>query len=171
MFIGALEENLITQKYLIASTHTYYDTLTWCVQKQKPIPQWENYFHICRDPMVYLLFTGIAIVILGHGYFMEQFERYPKWDWNKFVCNCIRGTLGFPNTYNPTFHTTRFGYIIILLTGISVTTVINTMFMIFITNPILEPQVQSIQEIVRQKFSLMGDQFALHQILQQNQVN
>lgn len=171
MFIGALEENLVTQNSLIASHSFYHDVITWCIQRQKPIPIWKSYFYICKDPIVYVVGALEVVFVIGLAYFAERFERHPKWDIYQLAFNGVCAYVGFSCTFKPTFHITRFGFFIVLFAAIVFTTTKNSMLIVFITSPIYDPQIQSIQEIVSRNFNLMGDPFALYQISQQNEVN
>lgn len=156
---------------LIASRSYYHNKLTWCVQKQKPIPSWIILFYACTDLRVHLtvFIQSIAIVMLL--YYMEQFERYPKSDWYKIITNGFACFLGFACEFKPTILLSRLVYFLILLANIVFTATINGVLVLFVTSPILNPQVQNIQEIIGQKYIIMGDRFTLYQISQQNEVN
>lgn len=172
LFIGALEENQITQNRLIASRSYYHDAYHWCVSKRIPIPLWKHFFHICTDRLAYAIFFVESIVVLSCAYYGQQFERTAtKWDWNYIVINAFRSYLGFPCTLFPKSNILRIGYISCLFAGIIFTTVTTSMFVLFVTVPKLGSQIQSVEEIIREKFTLMGEQIVLHHILLQNEVN
>lgn len=46
IFIGALDENIITNEYFDASHPYYHDSLIWCARERKPIAKWKNFFSI-----------------------------------------------------------------------------------------------------------------------------
>jgi hypothetical protein len=43
IFIGGLEENVITKNYFKATRFYYHEKLTWCCEKNKSLPFAENY--------------------------------------------------------------------------------------------------------------------------------
>lgn len=82
-----MEENSVTKNYLETSHHYYYDILTWCIQSSKPKPFSKRITHLCRDPKVFIMFAVAAVLVGFLAFFIQQFERNPKWDWNHFVVN------------------------------------------------------------------------------------
>ena len=156
----------------MASRSYYHDILTWCVQKSQPIPVWKNILYLCNDPLVYAILTIIAVMLYSLGYFCQQFERFrPKWDWNQFAFNGFCTILGFPCCYNPKTTSNRLGFMGVLLGSIAfVCTLSSVLIELFITS-ILNPQVQSVQEIIDGNFKLVVDRFAFHKISQQTEVN
>lgn len=67
LFIGGLEENLITAKNLIASQAYYHDTLVWCVEKSKQSPMWLNLFHLISSPIINTSVGVSRELILSHA--------------------------------------------------------------------------------------------------------
>lgn len=171
IFIGALEENLITNKHLVASHPYHHDHITWCVQKRKPIPVWKNVFYLCNNPLLYLILTLESVTVLIGGYIFQMFEPRQKWDYNKFIIEGFRCMLGFPCSFSPETCTIPSGYIFMLFAGIINAVVMNVALILLTTNPVLNLQIQSIQEIIDGSFTLMVDGFAFKQILGQNKVN
>lgn len=171
IFIGALEENLITKKHLIATRSYYYERITWCVQKSQPIPLWKNIFYLCNDPLVYLIPFMLGILVYCIGYYCEQFERHPKWDWFKFTINGFGCMLGMPCTYNPTITATRIGILLCLFSAIIFVSLISAALMQLVMTPILNPQIKSVQEIIAGSFKLVGNRFLIEKISQQKEVN
>ena len=160
----------MTNKHLEASRSYYHDALTWCVQKSQPIPLWRYVFYLCNDPLVYIIFTITGLVVLSLGYYLQQFERHPKWDWNKFIFNGYSSFLGFPCCYNPRITANRIGFMFCLLGGIIFVCTLTTVLFDLALTPILKPQVQSIQGIIDGNFKLVGDRFAFQKISQQTKV-
>lgn len=171
IFIGALEANLIANEHLAASRSYCHDILTWCVRKSQPIPVWKNIFYLCNDPWVYGIFTPQVVMAFCLGYYLQQFERHPKWDWLKLTFNGFICTLGFPCCYDPKTTANRIGFMACLLGYIVITCVISSILMQLAITPIISPQVQSVGEIVNGNFQLVGDRFAFRKISQQMEVN
>lgn len=170
IFIGALNENLITKNSLIASRPYNHDRITWCVQKRKQIPVWKSIFHLSRDPLVWVIFGVLVFVVLGFAYTLQQFEPRQKWDWNRLVTDGLRSCLGFQSDYNPENTGHRLAFSCILLGLILFSIVLNTGILFIFTNPILRPQIQSIQQIIDEDFILIGDGFAFENCMEQNEV-
>lgn len=170
IFIGALGENLITSKYLLASNSYYHRASTWCVQKCQPIPKRENLLYLCRDPVVYAIFTVSVVAVLAAAYFVQQFEPPPQMDWHHIFINGFPCILGFSCHYHAKNNPNRILFAFFLMASTVFVIIINSVAFSFITTPILQPQIKTIQEIVSNKFSLTGDRFVLMKLLQKTEV-
>lgn len=164
-----MDENLITNKYLIASRPYYYDYFTWCVQSQQPIPLWKNFFHLCNDWAVWLATTIVTVVLVAIGYYTTQFEDRPR-NWNECHLFVLGAAVGMGVAFNPQTNMVRFLFLLGLFGGIVFATTLNSIIMASVTAPILKKQVTSISEITNGEFELVGDRFAFIQMSQQNQV-
>lgn len=172
IFIGGLEENLNTQKHLVATRFYYYDKLTWCVQKSQLLSLWTKISSYgCSDPRVFIFLSFAALSAIFSGYIFEQLEpeSHNSWDWNRTWLNAIRCYFGFSCEYNPTINVTRAGYMFLLFGSIICVTTISTRFIGLHVKNYFSPQVETIQEIIENQFDLVGNQHAL-QMLQQNKV-
>lgn len=78
--------------------------------------------------------------------------------------------LGFPCTYRPTNNANRLLFISVLFGGILFVIVVTTFVIKLYTSPIYNSQTETIAEILDNNFDLVGGQFALQKLLQQNQV-
>lgn len=170
ILIGALEENLPTNQFFIASRHYYYDILTWCVQIRKRVPLWKNVLYLCCDPIAYALFAFTVVLATFLGYFMQQFEPCTGWDWNHIMITGLGTVLvgQVPFTVTTTFF--RIFVISIQFGSILYTTIMSSFLIIFITYPLLNPQITSISEIFDGNFNLVGNQFAFNKISERNEV-
>lgn len=171
IYLGTLAENHVAETKLIASYVFYQYSLTWCVQKRKEIPMHQLAFHICRDPMVFLAFTVTILVVVWGTYFTQMFERHSNWDYNAILFNGTCLLLGFSCPYNPENAANRIGYAFFLWGSIIFVTLITTTITVLFTLRIYRPQVETISEILDSHFDLIGSQFVLQQLLQQNEVN
>lgn len=170
MFIGGLDENVKTNKYLIASQSYYHDSLTWCVQQRKAIPLWQNLFHICHNPIIWAIFFVAVIMEISSVYILEQFEYRTKWDWHRIFFDGLRIHMGFSCVYNPKNNASRVLYLFILFACIIFTITISSTLLQFIASPILSTQVKTVQQIIDEQFTLIGGGFEL-QKLNQSEVN
>lgn len=170
VYIGTLEENSLTDKYL-ASTQSYHtDSLTWCVQKAKQVPVYSKIFYLCNDPIVYAVFILQNTVLCIVCYYLQQFER-PQWDYLGISFNGVCLFLGFPCPYQANNNANRVLFMSILLGGIIFVTTLSTIVIKLSTSPIYNTQIQTIDEIVdNYHFDLVGSPFALHELQQQNEV-
>lgn len=169
MLIGALEENLITKKYLNASQSYYHDCLTWCVQKHQPIPRWKSVFYLCTDVNVYVTFLFFAFLTIGCAYYLMKVERDKK-DWHYITLIAITICIGYSHPYRPKSDPLRVLITIGLFAGTIFYTVLTSQLVIRVTVPHFEPQISSITEITNGDFTLAGDHFALQKISHQNEV-
>lgn len=171
IFIGALDENILTKEYFDASHSYYYDSLTWCVRQRQPIAKWKNFFRLCRDPTVYTIYTIMSISVVFTCYFMQQYEfLQPKWDGLSILLMAIANVCGSGSNYKPKIASHRIFFIIGVLGGILLNIILTSFTVIFMSNQIFGNQIESIQEIVENRFDLVGDGFALQQLNRNKQV-
>lgn len=70
VFIGVLNGNVLTDKYIGASSAYYQNTLTWCIQSKKPVPQGENFiFQTLHDWQIILFLALISFNLLINIFF------------------------------------------------------------------------------------------------------
>lgn len=170
LFIGALEENLITNGSLIASSSYYYDEIRWCIPKPKPLPLWNAILHICTDPIVFIAFSLHAIFITAGCYFIQQFEHHQKWDLYRISVNGIRCYAGYGCPYKPKNNANRLGAAGVFLGSFLFNIILCTKITMLSTTPIHDAQLKSITTAIDNGFQLVGDRFVYQKILQQNQV-
>lgn len=144
----------------------------WCVKNKQPIPIWKNIFRICTDIYVWLLYTIMSFVALFFGYFIQQFEDLqPKWDYCKIFLAAFCAVLGFPNEYKPHLISHRIFFIFCLFGNLIFGILIVVFFMKALSSTMFyENQIESVQEIINMSFDLKGDDFALQQLMKQNEV-
>lgn len=102
---------------------------------------------------------------------MEQFEYHPKWDWNRILFDGVRVHLGLSCVFNPTNNATRVLYLFVLLGCIIFTITISSTLLQFMASPLLSPQVDTIQHIIDEQFTLIGGHFEFDKLKQLNGVN
>lgn len=169
IFIGALEENLITRNHLIASRPYYHDCLTWCVQIRQPMPRWQSVFYMCTDIRVYVSFTFFAFFAIGCAYYLQKTEPHKK-DWHYITLFALTVCIGYPHSYRPKGNPLRVLFSIGRFGGILFYIVVTTVLLLRITVPQYMPQINSVAEITKGDFTLAGDRFAFQKISQQNEV-
>lgn len=103
-------------------------------------------------------------------YFLEQFEYHPKWDCHRIFFDGLRIHIGFSCLYNPRNNATRVLYLFILFACIIFTITVSSTLLQFMASPILSPQVETIQEIIDEQFSLIGGPFEYLKMTQQSEV-
>lgn len=170
IFVGALDENLLTHKYFIASRAYYHDSLTWCVQKRKPIAMWKRALYLCTDVKVYVL-TPLSVVLFQIPLYVFQQLESPKRCSTDLLLNALCICLGFPCTLRPKSNPCRILIISCLFASIIIVVVTASVSIRSITTPMLNPQIDSIKQITNGEFSLVGDRFAFLKMLHQNEVN
>lgn len=166
-----MEENAVTKSYFQASNDYYRKVLTWCLQKARPIQIWKNIFHLCNNPIIYLIMTLEYLIIIFFAYYFQQFERGRKWEWNKIVFEGFRCLLSFPCRYNPKNLMARAGYVLVLYYAFIFSNILNLHLIYIFQNSIFDYQIQTIREIINDDFTLIGDKNVYGNILKQNVVN
>ena len=160
----------MTNKHLEASRSYYHDALTWCVQKSQPIPLWKYVLYLCNDPLVYIIFTITGLVVYSLAYYLQQFERHPKWDWFRISETGFRIYTGFACPYRAKNSSHRIFAAAVFLGAFLFNVVLCAKVIMFLTTSIQDIQVKSTEEIVKGNFQLIVDRFSYEKILQQNQV-
>lgn len=170
ILIGALDETLLTNQYYAASHPYSQNSLTWFVQKRKPIPVWANLFHLCRDPVIYgSVLLGFALVG-SFFYYLQQFEPHKSWDWNRIMFNGLGWFWGISTRYVATSTAHRIALVAISFGAIIYCTLLSSALISIINNPYLNRQITSIAEIIDGDFVLCGDRFTFNKISERNEV-
>lgn len=170
IFLGAMDEHLISNKNLSVSHPYYFDCMTWCIQKSKPLSHGEALFRICTDPMVFLVFTLQAIFVTATTYLWQMFEQHPKWDLFKISVNGFACFVNLPCTYKPMNNANRIGAISVYF-GSSLFANILIIFVIESSSTLTyDPQVNTIRQLIDDDYKLVGNEFAFKKISERNQV-
>lgn len=170
ILIGALDNHLSMSEEFVASFPYHSDDLIWCIQKSQPVPMWINAFELCDEPVVYLLVVVFGTSCVFFIYFTQQFDGVSlKWSWVRTSCAIIRCYCGQVIEYKPKLHSTRIFFTACLFSALLFDILFMTLWTKNMTTPVFKHQVQSVQEIIDNRFKLAGDGFALHQ-LKQNEV-
>lgn len=168
IYIGS--ENSLVRNSFVASTAFFYDQLTLCVQKNKPIPMSEILFHLCNDPIVFAAFTFQAMYVTFSAYLAQMFETKPKWDTFRIGVNGIACYLGLPCKYYPKSDANRIGTIFVFFGGMYFAILLNTIIVKMYTRPMFNPQVKTTEQLIENEFSLIGNAFAYQKIAEDIQV-
>lgn len=165
-----MDEHLLLNENLSASQPYYFDCLTWCVQKSKPISHGRALFRICTDPMVFLVFTLQAIFVTGTTYMWQMFERHPKWDLYRISVNGFACFVNLPCTYKTANNANRIGAITVYF-GSSLFANIVLIFVIKSSSTLTyDPQVNTVDQLIESDYKLVGNAFAFDKISERNQV-
>lgn len=169
VFIGALNENVVTKKYFKGSNAYYQDLLTWCIQAKRLIPKGDSIFYVCHDWRVFLTMFLSAFVVLGTLYVIQMFDDiHPKWDWHRLTIHCFSNMCGFPYTYQPKIIASRIYYACCLYGTLIFLIDFGVHYQVFMTNGIYENQLNSVDELITNDFALVGDSLALNHLEKRN---
>lgn len=166
-----LDEKFVASRRLVGTRAYFQSSLTWCVQKKKQIPVYQLLFHICTDPIVYVVAILSSSITLCLAYFMQQFERRLKLDYFDTILNGLCVFVGFACPYKPENNAHRLAFVFVIFGGIIFVSTSTTLVVKLFTSPIYHPQIETIKEILNNNFNLAGSQFALYQLEKQNEVN
>lgn len=131
---------------------------------------WENIFKLCNDPAVYISLAMICIITIAFFYFMQQFETGPKWCWNRFTFNGIRIVCGFVCELKPKMYSTRLFFGVLLLGAIPFVVTFLACWLKCITTPFHGKQIASVEEMLHNRYEVVGDSIALYHLRRQQQV-
>lgn len=146
--------------------------MIFCVQRNQPIPIWQNVLHLCRDPFVYVIFVINDVIFILIGYFLEQFEqRKRKWDWNKWFLVLCCAYFNSSSKYRPKFLPAKVFFAFGLLSGMLFSICIPTRLTQIIGNPFYNDQMQLKDMIINSPFKLLGDRFGFQHLKRQKVVS
>lgn len=177
--IGKLDESLgesaLAYKHFLPSRFFYYDELIWCIQENKAIPVWMNFYEICKDPVVFIVTALSFLCATCSAYFLQTFEDLqPKWDFFEEAISVIGHFVGFVYPYNPKRISNRIFYIFGLFACIVFSSSFISIMMKIMHKKIYRNPINSIETIVDSSnppFQLTGDHFTLQQLQKQNEVS
>lgn len=170
IFIGASNENELLKNELIDSRAYYHDVITWCVQEKQAIPMWKNIFGLAKNPVLLVsLSIVLNILFTATTYFLQQFDDI-KWDPIRiglaWICCCT----GFACGYKPIRISNRIFYSFSLFGSMIFAISYHSLFQHTLTKYLYNDQIGSIKDIISNSFELMGDEFALKNLVNQDEV-
>lgn len=169
ILIGAL--NMHQQQQFVMARPYYHDVLTWCVQKAKPIPTWKNLFRMCTDPIIWAIYTVMAISVIFMGYFLQQFEDFqPKYDWLRLTFMAVCCMSGFVCDYKPKIISNRIFFMFCVFGAMIYVITMMSLILKCLCNPIFEDQIETIEEIIDNSYDLVGDGSALQHLMRRREV-
>lgn len=131
------------------------DDIVWCVASAKQTPQWENMFRFAPGYFWIICFTAGYI----GSFVLYKLLKYDTGRYHSFhvVCMSVWQTVwGIPSYFDPKNSCVRACYCTMLFSGIVGSTYVMAFFIKFLTMPIYEKQVNSMDEIVSNSFELCG---------------
>lgn len=102
-------------------------------------------------------------------YYLQKYERQ-KYNSIYIFTNGLRMLFAQPYCYSPKKIATRLCFIFCAFSAIIFSTVVSTQVVLLGASQISEPQIETIQEIIKNNFTMIGDQFAYWKISEQNEV-
>lgn len=167
-----MDEHSMLNTNLTASKPYYFDSITWCLQKNKPISVAKAVFRLCNDPFVYAILALEALVSTNFAYFMEMFEKATHRKWNVFEFSVAGFAChsGWSCIYQPRNNAARIFAIFIYLGTFSFSIILITFVLQCFTTPLFDPQVESIEQMIKNDYKLIGNAFAFNKISERNQV-
>lgn len=164
---GGLNWNKFSSDNFIESRSYHFDRKTWCVMRKAAIQSGYEIFYLCNDVIVWICFSIEFVMILWLAYYLHQYERHSKWDWNRLVINGLSYLCCISGTYAPKTTANRILFTVILLNAIVIDTFI---IGLFLHNMQLRKENYSIDEIFDGSYKLVGDRLTYHYLKKQNQV-
>lgn len=173
LFIGALDETIFASEQFVTSRPYYHDVISWCVRIKQLYSNQDNFHNFIRhiEWKVMFIYTIMCVSVVFTGYFMQQYEDFArKWDWFRLTFSGMAPCFGFVSEYTPRIAPNRIFFIFCIFGAMLSYIVTNSILLHYVTHPIYENQIQSIEEIIDNDFEIVGDSFALQHLKMQNQV-
>lgn len=171
IIIGGLDGNIRNNEHFTASRSYFHDKLTWCVQKKQKIPSWKNIFHLCNDPIVWILHTAMSCSVVFTMYYLQRFEDlHPKWDWAKITLITMGILLGIPCKYRPIKLPLKMFYVFGIFGSILYVIVLLSFVIMNLKSSFYEDNVESTKKILDASFEIIGDSFSLQHMMKKNEV-
>lgn len=161
--------SLSKNMFLLSRSYFYEDDTTWCVHRAKQMPSWMNIFYIASLDIIIL---GIILLLstIFFTYILSSFEDHPRDIWTSILIN-IQVVVLFPSRFKPKRWMLRFFF----ASGILLMLALTTIFLAFYNNFVLQPryakQIDTFDQIVKNKYRLAGDEYAKAYLMQRNAVN
>lgn len=167
---GASSRKNSIEKYFVASRPYYQDTLTWCVKKNQLAPLWKQLYLIMKQPwiMAIWIFTGAILICLA--YYLQQFETF-KWNINEILIFGSSITFGYGYSYQPRCTIHRILFLTFAFGSLINYTVFFSFWLKTITEPYLDREIRTVDEILSYDLNLAGEYFAFQQLNKQNAVS
>lgn len=164
---GGLGWKKFSTDHFIESRSYHYVRMTWCVMKKAAIQSGYEIFHLYDDVFVWICCSIEVMMILCLAYYLQQFERHPKWDWHRLVINGMGYFCCLSRTYAPKTTANRILFTAVLLNAIVIDTFI---IGLFLNKMQLQKKDYSIDQILDGSYQLVGDPFTHQYLMEQNQV-
>lgn len=174
MLIGGMESTTrgLTRPRLFASSTVYMrNERTWCVSRAKPIPVWLNLWRIATNVVWWLAISTIYLEGLVLYWFM-RYERCHVGLAQKDFHYCVL-TMAMPvfcgmsMTYRPRSKRMKAFIVLMLITGILISTAWNAFLIKVLTSPSYYTQISTVLELIENDFNLIGTVFTKEMMLQQ----
>lgn len=164
---GGLDGKKFSSDRFIESLSYHYDRMTWCMMKKAAYQPGYEIFYIVDDILVWILAIIVGVTMFCMAYFFQQFERHPKWDWNRIVVHGIGYSCSISGPYKPKTTAHRILFTVALFAGI----IVDTLFIGFYLNKMqLQKKYDSFDEIYDGSYKLVGDPLAYQYVAKHNQV-
>lgn len=164
---GGLGWNRFSSERFIESRSYHYDRLMWCVMKRRAIQPGYEIFYLCNDGTVIVVCAIAVVAVLCLAYYFQQFERQPKWNWNRILIHFVGYCCSITCSYAPKTTANRILLTIVLFFAI----VFDAQFIgRFLNKMQLQKEDYSIDEIFDGSYRLIGDPLAYQYLKKPNQV-
>lgn len=147
----------------------YEDDYTWCVARAKVRPKWQNFYHIIRDDIVFVVMTIVAIIAHVLIFLLSAFERKPLDLW-KVVCYFASTMYNLGGSFEPQNHRIRFLIAIYLMICLWLDTIFIAFIIKFCSTSFTEKQVRTTTELVEHNYKLLASKELFDEIVQQKMV-
>lgn len=169
MIVGNIQVDRYNSTVFEPSIPYLQDDLTWCVSRAKPIPSWQNAYHIA-DAQTIILGATMYTMVIFIGYLIYAFEQHPR-DLIYCAILSVQTLTTFPTMFNAKKFTLRFFYGLCLVIAFWLTQILNAYLIAFASDILYEHQIATVREIVDNQFRLAGDPIVLGHLKVKNVVS
>lgn len=167
--IGGLTNDISLKTEFVFTLPYYSDDITWCISRAKHIPLYLNAFRYVKDSELYVMgiFAVFAAIIIG--FLLTTFEEKPI-DYFEMSLIGISVVSNSATYFQPKRPCNRFLYMLTCYIGLLLVNIFGAYYVVALTYPIFEDQLDSVNSLIENKFQLMGDAYVLEKISLQDVV-
>lgn len=166
--MGGLTGNRLTTKYFSPSISYYEDSLTWCVARARPIPQWQNVICLMKDREIWGIITLIFYVTVYTFYILTKYEDR-VFNSYTIMLSGLYLMLNAPTPYPVKTLAARLLFIIVCVTCEMIIIMIDAFMFNIQISVIYRIQADNLKTLLND-FELVGDRAAFSLIMQQEEV-
>lgn len=136
------------------------DDITWCIASARQVPQWQNMYRIA-SPLMWFMLVGSGYCAALTLSILLKYEPGTYYGFHTISMCALQSIFGLPTFFNPKNSCVRAYYSTLLFVGVVGINIFLAFVIKFLTVPIYEKQVDSMDEVVSNGYKLCGQNATL----------